>query len=370
MLVLAKKLIKALNFFHSKGKIHGSMSSESIYFSSFKSLEDSEFSFPIPNEVETSQEMKDLLEKGFPHDLENAEPKIGRFEHMIEIGNQTIKGISYDDSMISFLAPEIELKKPIDDSMDIWGLGIIIYQLYENINSNNVPKISSIISQDPDFFLPKEKDENSPKYKIERLIHSCLQIDPAERPTCDELLSYLESKESKELKSFPSSSSFFNMKVDDVLKSIKNERGRKFWQDSGWGLKTHIEWMDFLDKYYAYISWKKLSKNQVRGLKKVLCDKGTIFVTFISFDDAISHLGFPFDLNVVSGMEESFRYSFEVTGGSTKDARELYANLIKKTSVFLDPISQVSKGLEENFISLNLTFETEFEKSSPQDALK
>lgn len=135
-----------------------------------------------------------------------------------------------------------------------------------------------------------------------------------------------------------------------VLDSIKSAKGREFWKTSGWEDFSIIEWSEFTEKYLEYTNYQRMNKKELRGLKKLLCVKGTNTVTSSNFDEAIESVGFPFDMNIVISFDE-YQHIGEgfslVLEGAPIDK---YILLIKKSSVFVDSINQITHDLESCFV--------------------
>ena len=95
---------------------------------------------------------------------------------------------------IPYMAPEaIEAPETVGLPADIWSVGaIMLHVLYGNYPFGSGLKAVSRITKDelpkvPDFVLENSQFEPLAKEIIE-IAHSCLQKDPAQRPTADELV--------------------------------------------------------------------------------------------------------------------------------------------------------------------------------------
>jgi NIMA (never in mitosis gene a)-related kinase len=95
---------------------------------------------------------------------------------------------SKKDTSSNYLAPEIFKNTPYDSKVDIWALGVLLYELMTfkmPFNTENLPlfciKINRGIYSPPPGIYSSE---------IKELLKKCLTVSPGKRPTIDEILKF------------------------------------------------------------------------------------------------------------------------------------------------------------------------------------
>ena len=85
-----------------------------------------------------------------------------------------------------YLSPEIILNKPYDAKSDIWALGVLLYELLTfkmPFQAKSLPLLSIKINKG-EYASPSSKYSS----EIRDLLKKCLNLDPAKRPSIDEIL--------------------------------------------------------------------------------------------------------------------------------------------------------------------------------------
>lgn len=124
----------------------------------------------------------------------------------IILSNQNLKNLESFVSVqntnnvgtIRYMAPEVYNSTTYNYKIDIYSLGIIIYELFEekrfdlNTSIENEFKINILKNMKPkwsNYFIYFYKTP----YKLRNIIERCWSIEPNDRPSSIELLNYLES---------------------------------------------------------------------------------------------------------------------------------------------------------------------------------
>ena len=120
---------------------------------------------------------------------ENMEVKVGDFGLALEINEKEEEKLNDICGTLNYIAPEIYTRK-YSYEVDIWSLGIIMYQLIYgqtpfNIKKNNKEDIKKLINKNYDF---PEDIRISPCAKD--LIKQILEPDPERRPSLDQILTH------------------------------------------------------------------------------------------------------------------------------------------------------------------------------------
>ena len=89
-----------------------------------------------------------------------------------------------------YIAPEIKgNNKLVGTEIDLWGVGVIIYQMCVGYKPTQVKKYS--YGSGPIPFRPRDWRHLSNKGEtVQDLILQCLQLEPEKRITCDEALNH------------------------------------------------------------------------------------------------------------------------------------------------------------------------------------
>ena len=85
------------------------------------------------------------------------------------------------------MAPELVQEQPYDEKIDIWSLGIILYELYYGkppFYTNSIYTLIQMIIKDPITWADPISDE------FKDFLSQMLQKNPAKRPSYKELLSH------------------------------------------------------------------------------------------------------------------------------------------------------------------------------------
>ena len=87
------------------------------------------------------------------------------------------------------MAPEILEKENYDHTADVWSLGCVFYEMmtgFPPFTGNNLSDLQNNI-QTGIYFFPK-----SVKFSLQGLsfLNSCLQYDPSQRPSLNELMNH------------------------------------------------------------------------------------------------------------------------------------------------------------------------------------
>lgn len=114
-------------------------------------------------------------------------------DHNLEnIMNQPKKKFdTFDIGTYWYMCPELINRVPYDNKMDVWSLGLILYEIWEQ------RRIYTIVSKPVEFIQHNSTRHlwvpftyRTPK-TIRKMIIKCLDVDPTKRPSVRNLLSYI-----------------------------------------------------------------------------------------------------------------------------------------------------------------------------------
>lgn len=87
---------------------------------------------------------------------------------------------------LEYMAPEILFAEKQDEKVDIWSLGILLYEMFHGVSPYRGLSSTKIKDKMKSNDIRFKLDLN---YKVKNLILKILKINPNERPTADEILS-------------------------------------------------------------------------------------------------------------------------------------------------------------------------------------
>ena len=119
----------------------------------------------------------------------NAQIKIGKFGNSKKIISTIQNATKLIDST-SVLAPELIENKPYSNKIDIWSLGIILYELMTLRKPFEIKSITLLFEKINNADYPKIKNLNYNKTLI-NLVESLLNVNPDKRPSVNNILSKL-----------------------------------------------------------------------------------------------------------------------------------------------------------------------------------
>ena len=300
---------------------------------------------------------------------------------------------------MKYIAPEMLESKRYDEAVDIWSLGILLFQLLCLYSQSEIPDLINEIRNNPEYIMQRLKNNDE---VLVRIIDRCLKIDPVDRPEAKEIISDLD-KEISELipkidqntPSTPSKSDEFIdndvkelasllgqlerarlMKIRDPLKSIELDKAREFWKQSGWAEMKEVTWANFRQAYQEYLDFDKIPKNAERGFKKMITanqgfdvdivdDERTGIVTVLSYNNLVRKAGFPFNLDVLNLIQNCLvigesnwdieEYLKPLSEQAYETAESQYLDMILQNErLFVEPISQETLYVDEHCVPLHL----------------
>jgi len=101
------------------------------------------------------------------------------------------KSYTFNIGTYWYMSPEIVRGTPYDNKMDIWSLGLILYEIWEEKRINTIMKSPGILITHNDTRHEWIPFSFRTKRIIRTMILQCLSLDPDERPTVRNLLSSL-----------------------------------------------------------------------------------------------------------------------------------------------------------------------------------
>ena len=223
------------------------------------------------------------------------------------------------------MAPEIISNKKYDSAVDLWSLGIVILQLLLMIPQNKVVDVRVKLIKDPDYVkkLLAEFDE-----KIAAICVSCLKIDPVERPTATEIITFIKDPKAKDLEHHDENATdledLTKEGIDPVL-VLGNKKAQQFWSESQFQLE--VDWEEFRDQYLKFTDWKRLNKEQERGFKRLLCYEskdGKRKTNCYKVAKGLTKAGFPFSQNILASIERYSDLSNDLHSNDRKKKEKLF----------------------------------------------
>ena len=100
---------------------------------------------------------------------------------------------------LSYIAPEIILRKPYNSQVDVWSLGVLVYYILSkelpfDLPNNNFKEICNVILTKKLTFSEKFNDKSQ---EVKDFISKCLIRDPEKRMTIEEVLNHKWLEEHK-----------------------------------------------------------------------------------------------------------------------------------------------------------------------------
>ena len=302
---------------------------------------------------------------------------------------------------MKYIAPEMLDSRRYDESVDIWSLGVLLFQLLSLFTQGEIPDLIVEIRNNPDFIREKLKDHDE---LIVQIIEKCLKIDPVDRPEAKDIIGLIDSETPEITKQpevvetstprFKSSDAFQDgdvkelatllgqlerarlLKIKDPLKAIELDRAREFWKNNGWSNVKEVLWADFREAYQKHLDFNKIPKNAERGFKKMITanlgfdvdsndDDKTGIVTVLSYNDLVRRAGFPFNLDVLNLIQNCLvlgeydwnteKYAKPMDEHTYQVAERQYLEMINQNErLFVDPISQDTLSVDENCTPLHI----------------
>lgn len=303
---------------------------------------------------------------------------------------------------MKYIAPEMLDSRVYDESVDIWSLGVLLFQLICLYTQAEIPDLILEIRNNPDYIRERLKDHDE---VLVQIIERCLKIDPVDRPEAKDIIELIDKQESIDQSSFqqqetpvniPKNTDNFQdndvkelaklldqlerarlLKIKDPLKAIELDRAREFWRANGWANQKEVLWVDFREAYQKHaLDFNKIPKNAERGFKKMITanqefdvysndDDKTGIVTVLSYNNLVRRAGFPFNLDVLDLIQNCLvlgeydwnieKYNKPMDPQSYEHAERQYLNMIlQNEKLFVDPISQETLSVDEHCVSLHL----------------
>ncbi|KAG2388487.1 hypothetical protein C9374_000651 [Naegleria lovaniensis] len=302
---------------------------------------------------------------------------------------------------MKYIAPEMLDSRVYDESVDIWSLGVLLFQLICLYTQAEIPDLILEIRNNPDYIRERLKDHDE---VLVQIIERCLKIDPVDRPEAKDIIELIDKQESIDSSfqqqetpvNIPKNTDNFQdndvkelaklldqlerarlLKIKDPLKAIELDRAREFWRANGWANQKEVLWVDFREAYQKHaLDFNKIPKNAERGFKKMITanqefdvysndDDKTGIVTVLSYNNLVRRAGFPFNLDVLDLIQNCLvlgeydwnieKYNKPMDPQSYAHAERQYLNMIlQNEKLFVDPISQETLSVDDHCVSLHL----------------
>ncbi|KAL9652529.1 hypothetical protein ABK040_000099 [Willaertia magna] len=305
-----------------------------------------------------------------------------------------------------YIAPEMQDGRLYDEAVDIWSLGVLLFQLVNLFAQNEIPDLITEIRQNPNYV--REKLQSTTEFKDElfiTIIERCLKIDPVDRAEAKDIIQMIEEKRNlekfddqqqmnesnstneSEKKPMDDDVNYLQdilqllqrralKQIKDPLLAIKNEKAKQFWKANGWENKKEVTWPDFREAYQEFINWERISKNSERGFKKMvtanlgfdvdLDDDGSGIVTVLSYNELVNKAGFPFDWEILDLIQNCLAigdFDWNIKPKVLDETKERKAQIeylqmiCQKEKLFADPISQENLYIDKHCEPLKISLQ-------------
>lgn len=209
-----------------------------------------------------------------------------------------------------WMAPEVLMNKPYDESADMYSFGIVLWELVTGSDPfKDITTYSSLLDRVVTGGERPEIPDNCPS-KLKALIKACWDQDPKRRPSFEKIIPL-----------------FDEIIVDSI---IKDPHGRQLWKKnflSKGSLKERITWKQFVVSFCGY--WKeKLPKDanniQYKCLHALLADNSKQLVTIEAWGRMLEWFGPMKGINILETIENLLKKSwFHGDMSSTAAEKEL-----------------------------------------------
>lgn len=317
---------------------------------------------------------------------------------------------------LQYLSPEIMFGSGHGTETDCYSLGIALFEMLLHVDWANGPSTEELPHETmARFRRDLHQNETNSMARLEiwkmlmkthdrqlaTLVFELININPEERPTCAEVVAFLDDSNKHFVRNDPQGNNENENRLfapslrplhtisspsnsprtisatsaaEILFENLDSELAHKFWRKNFGINRIDVSWRPFNGAYQLWFG--RLSVIQARGLKKLLCGPD-MSATIYYYVDAVDLFGFPFDTNFLEKIEKYFvESSLDAAPGITfitrahiKDAERKYLTMIvEHDRWFRDAVSGVRIDIDKESVPLQVVTQKERNFSAAEEA--
>ena len=181
-----------------------------------------------------------------------------------------------------YLAPEVIRGEPYDEKIDVWAIGILIYECVSPLGKTPFNKLDFLErTKDNKEYLIKSDKELKIKYDkdfnplAKNLIEKILKINPKERPPIDDILKHIFFKDvnleiKNDIFNYAQNEDKKKEKILNEIKSIKDNVSKETYEQMINSMKSENE------KIKKELENKEIELNKIKTEKEAILNKNEI----------------------------------------------------------------------------------------------